>query len=196
MLKSLIEEKQSLRESLSDPKTWSTQVELSTFFDFHKNALDEKCVGLYKPLNDEITLDVGSANIKAVWPKIKDSKKSTMAFAKSDEFEASSFGIEEPTGESFIEVSADEIAVIFVPGLAFDYSGARLGRGKGFYDRYLSSFQGIKVGVCHWTRFLNKPIPVDYGHDIFMDWILTDRHLYKVNDLKTKSADKQIKEVS
>ena len=196
MLKSLFEEKQSLRESLSDPKTWSTQVKLSDFFDFHKNILDKKYVGLYKPLKDEITIDFGPAKIKSVWPKIKDSKKSTMTFAESDDFELSSCGFKEPAGESFIEVSADDIAVIFVPGLAFDYSGARLGRGRGFYDRYLSSFKGIKVGVCHWTRFLNKPIPVDYGHDVFMDWILTDRHLYKVNDLKEKGADKQIKEVS
>ena len=81
------------------------------------------------------------------------------------------------------------MSVVFVPGLAFDYKGARLGRGKGFYDRYLSSFKGVKVGVCHWTRFLTKPIPVDYGHDIFMDYILTDKHLDKVNSVSQQSNE-------
>lgn len=195
-MKSLIEEKQSLRESLSDPKTWSSKVKLSDFFDFHKDLLNKNFIGLYKPLKDEMAFDVGSDNINAVWPKIKDAQMNTMLFAESNDFQVSNYGFQEPSSDSFIEVPKSDIKVIFVPGLAFDYSGARLGRGKGFYDRYLSSFDGLKVGVCHWTRFLNKPIPVDHGHDVFMDWILTDRHLYRVNNLKMKSAEQQIKEVS
>ena len=44
------------------------------------------------------------------------------------------FGIEEPLGE---EVDPVQIDIMIVPGVAFDASGHRLGRGKGYYDRFL-----------------------------------------------------------
>jgi 5-formyltetrahydrofolate cyclo-ligase len=36
-----------------------------------------------------------------------------------------------------------------VPGLAFDRKGGRIGRGKGFYDRSLKIFSGVKLGVAY-----------------------------------------------
>jgi len=36
-----------------------------------------------------------------------------------------------------------------VPGLSFDLQGYRLGFGKGYYDRFLSDFGGVTVGVCY-----------------------------------------------
>lgn len=40
-------------------------------------------------------------------------------------------------------------AICFVPGLVYDRAGYRVGYGKGFYDRYLSSFTGCKIGVVY-----------------------------------------------
>ncbi|MBE6266674.1 MAG: 5-formyltetrahydrofolate cyclo-ligase [Prevotella ruminicola] len=59
------------------------------------------------------------------------------------------FGIMEPVGE---ELLADEaIDVVLVPGMAFDGEGNRLGRGKGYYDRFLKSLTTPRpklIGVC------------------------------------------------
>ena len=167
----LIEEKKRLRGSLSDSRQAS--VRLSSFLELLD--LSAKPIGLYKPLKDEIQIDISTV-LKPAWPRIVD--QNLMLFSSSSEFRKSKLGFMEP--HKVCEVSKEDLEVIFVPGLAFDYKGARLGRGRGFYDRYLSDYEGIKVGVCHWTRFLNKPIPVD-GHDISMDWVLTDRHVFKVN---------------
>lgn len=57
------------------------------------------------------------------------------------------FGIGEPTGEEFTQL--DKVEMIVVPGVAFDKSNNRMGRGRGFYDRMLKSTpNAVKVGVA------------------------------------------------
>lgn len=79
------------------------------------------------------------------------------------------YGIPEPTPDAPV-ISAKEIVLILVPGLAFDAAGRRLGRGKGYYDRFLADFCGKTMGIC---GQLMQEIPVE-PHDITMDAIATD----------------------
>lgn len=65
-----------------------------------------------------------------------------------------------------------EISGFLVPGLAFDRKGFRLGRGKGYYDQYLASFKGIKVGVIPQTRLFPE-LPTD-AWDVRMDYLATE----------------------
>jgi len=62
-------------------------------------------------------------------------------------------------------------AVILVPGLAFDSSGRRLGRGRGYYDRFLAAHPDIyKIGVCF--DFQKVPeVPVD-AYDVAVDVVV------------------------
>ncbi|MCB0333334.1 MAG: 5-formyltetrahydrofolate cyclo-ligase [Bdellovibrionales bacterium] len=62
--------------------------------------------------------------------------------------------------------------VIIVPGLAFDMLGNRLGRGKGYYDRFLGRADmkhALPIGVF-WKLQLVERIPVE-SHDIPMKWL-------------------------
>jgi 5-formyltetrahydrofolate cyclo-ligase len=65
----------------------------------------------------------------------------------------------------------DKFDLILVPGMAFDLSGNRLGRGQGFYDRILAEVSGIKCGVCHNFQLLEN-IPTE-PHDAQVDFIFT-----------------------
>lgn len=82
------------------------------------------------------------------------------------EMRSGKYGIQEPTTSA---VAQKEIDMILVPGLCFDTTGARLGRGKGFYDRLLTQISGFKCGVC-WkdTCLFNRLIPVEF-HDARVD---------------------------
>jgi len=59
-----------------------------------------------------------------------------------------------------------------VPGLAFSASGARLGRGKGYYDRLLGHSQDLIIGVC-WDCQLISGIPV-LAHDVAVHFVVTE----------------------
>ena len=67
--------------------------------------------------------------------------------------------------------------VLIVPGLAFSTSKNRLGRGRGFYDRYLSQFKGIKIGVC-FSEQVFESIPTD-EFDQNMNYLVTEKKIYK-----------------
>lgn len=79
------------------------------------------------------------------------------------------------------KLSAKEIApkIIIVPGLGFTSDGARLGRGKGFYDRYLEDSSVIKIGIGFEMQ-IEQDIPTD-PHDVRMDFVVTDQKIYKIN---------------
>jgi 5-formyltetrahydrofolate cyclo-ligase len=63
---------------------------------------------------------------------------------------------------------------MIVPGVAFDSEGHRLGRGKGFYDSYLSSPHAAriyKIGVCFPWQLVESVLTEP--HDIQMDEVIT-----------------------
>lgn len=75
-------------------------------------------------------------------------------------------GILEPTDDA-LAIHPSEIDFAIIPGVAFDPSGNRLGRGKGFYDRLLPSLDCFKVGVCQSWRIVPS-LPTDLW-DVPMD---------------------------
>lgn len=173
-------QKNELRKELKPVKA-SVPISISDFISL-LNPSPHSYLGLFKPMKDEPSLIDLPDSYNFVWPRITDETCGLMAFHSAEEFGLSKLGFEEPLPMANDKpIDAKDIFCVFVPGLAFDYRGVRLGRGKGFYDRYLKNYNGLKIGVCSKERFLNKPVPYIEGEDVNMDWILTDQHLYKVN---------------
>jgi 5-formyltetrahydrofolate cyclo-ligase len=79
-----------------------------------------------------------------------------------------SFGILEP--RKGIDFNNEVIDLAIIPGIAFDMSGNRLGRGKGYYDKLLKPESIYKVGVAFSFQILPK-VPVD-SFDIQMDIVI------------------------
>jgi len=80
------------------------------------------------------------------------------------------FGIREPRA-GCVEVALSRLDLILVPGVAFDSSGRRLGRGRGFYDRLLAEMSGLKCGVAFDEQIVGE-VPAG-AHDETMNFILT-----------------------
>jgi 5-formyltetrahydrofolate cyclo-ligase len=77
------------------------------------------------------------------------------------------------------QVAATDLDLIMVPGVAFDRTGARMGHGKGYYDKLLqhARFDAPLVALAFECQLFPE-IPTA-PHDIFMDMIITERAIYE-----------------
>lgn len=90
--------------------------------------------------------------------------------------EVNKWGIPEPTGG--IEIKAGDIEVVFVPLLAFDLHGHRVGYGKGYYDVFLSkcSKSVLKIGLSFFEA--ENEIPGIITSDVPLDYCVTPHKTY------------------
>jgi 5-formyltetrahydrofolate cyclo-ligase len=88
-------------------------------------------------------------------------------------------GLREPVEGMPVPVS--EIDLVIVPGLGFDPHGNRLGRGRGFYDRFLShrDSKGVSCGVAFESQVVES-IPSG-PHDIRVKMLVTDAKVRQFN---------------
>ena len=80
------------------------------------------------------------------------------------------FGVSEPRA-SCEPIPLDRFDLVLVPGVAFDWRGHRLGRGRGFYDRILAQASGVKCGVAYDFQLLEE-IPAE-PHDAPVNFVVT-----------------------
>lgn len=122
---------------------------------FQKISFEGKTFALYRPLSREVQIkdfeeELQKKRARLCYPRVTDSLQGKMEMIEcepSSRWKKGEFGIEEPVGDQV--VSPERLDFILVPGIAFTLDGKRMGRGKGFYDRYLSlAKKAVKIGVC------------------------------------------------
>ncbi|WP_298556660.1 5-formyltetrahydrofolate cyclo-ligase [uncultured Algibacter sp.] len=88
-----------------------------------------------------------------------------------------SYNIPEPVDG--IEITNDKVEVVFIPLLAFDKKGNRVGYGKGFYDRFLTNCnpETIKIGLSFFET--EDEISDVFNKDIRLDYCVTANTVYK-----------------
>lgn len=115
------------------------------------------------------------------------------------EVDPGAYGIPEPSGDAgtiFSPLESSEDTVVLVPGLAFDRKGNRIGRGKGYYDRFLSREDlrdAVRIGVL-WELQLVESLSAR-AHDIPVHyivheggWLLTQAGEERMNTTTTTTT--------
>jgi 5-formyltetrahydrofolate cyclo-ligase len=88
------------------------------------------------------------------------------------------FQIREPDA-ACPELELSRFDVILVPGVAFDCNGHRLGRGQGYYDRWLKDAPGATLcGVAFEEQWLTE-IPAE-EHDVIMHLVVTPTGFFRL----------------
>ncbi len=96
-----------------------------------------------------------------------------------DSLNCGSYSIMEPPESAPVwQNETGKHSVCIIPAMSYDKNGYRLGYGKGFYDRYLSSKSTTKIGVCY-TEFLSDNIPRG-RYDLAVDIIVTEKGIITV----------------
>jgi len=132
-------------------------------------------IGVFAPMKDEASCVALGKVYELAFPCLEENQ---MIFRKTRyrDLEASNdFGVTLLAPK--IDCEKVIPSVLVVPGLAFDREGNRLGRGKGFYDRYLEKFKGVKIGLCL-NEQIKDAVPCE-EHDVVMDYIITDEEGYR-----------------
>ena len=122
-----------------------------------------------EPATDEVLARWASTR-RVVLPRVEGDAMRFYA-CRPDALVFGAFGILAPQGER--PCPAGEIDLVVCPGVAFTADGRRLGRGRGYYDRYLGdpAFRGFRVGVCYAHQLVDD-LPVE-PHDVRMDRVIT-----------------------
>jgi 5-formyltetrahydrofolate cyclo-ligase len=178
----LQEAKQALRKDMASLKR---SYEKTTLLDLSvkiMSRLEEtelfqqaSCIALYHALPGEVQtadfIEKWYRHKRILLPVVKGNDLQLFIYTGKESLKNGAFGILEPSEDS--TVPKEDIDLVIVPGVAFDRQHNRLGRGKGFYDRLLSTLSAPKIGICYSFQ-LKEHIPTE-PFDKKMDLILTEK---------------------
>lgn len=200
-------DKQELRKEIRNRKRQFTQDQLGELslsaiskLRKHPKVMAAHTLLLYYSLPDEVNThewidELVAEGKRVLLPVVVNDKDMVIReYTGKHDLAEGSFHIMEPIGKLFPVEKYPEIEVAIIPGMSFDDTGHRLGRGKGYYDRFLTKLRGMevdksgtevdksdtedknlgtevyKIGVCFGFQKLQE-IPFE-SHDILMNEVI------------------------
>lgn len=172
--------KKELREHMSALESGDSAAVVQKLLQ-RKEIQDAKAVMVYAALQGEVSI---AALIKQLreqgktiaYPRIEEAR---MVACEAEEHDLVDhvYGVQQPHKDC---QEVGNIDVVLVPGVCFDAKRNRLGRGKGYYDKFLHNFTGHKIGVSFDNRVIES-IPVE-EHDERMDLVITEKGMVGVEN--------------
>lgn len=200
-------DKQELRKEIRNRKRQFSQDQLGELslsaiskLRKHPKVMAAHTLLLYYSLPDEVNThewidELVAEGKRVLLPVVVNDKDMVIReYTGKHDLAEGSFHIMEPIGKLFPEEKYPEIEVAIIPGMSFDDTGHRLGRGKGYYDRFLAKLRSTevdksgtevdksdtedknlgtevyKIGVCFGFQKLQE-IPFE-SHDILMNEVI------------------------
>jgi len=177
------------RKNLSSKESHDMSHEISQKIIRSKWIREHMNVGIYHPVNGEAnTLQLiefmWSINQQVFLPIIN---KKYLLFSRlnpDSKLKKNRFGIPEPSITREGQVSANDLDIAFVPLVAFDLNGFRIGMGSGYYDRTFEKKLKIKdtkspvlIGLAY--EFQKQECLNHQPWDVPLDMVVTELNTYK-----------------
>lgn len=185
----ITDQKKQIRTTISEAKkkfSIEKKIDLSINLFDHIEKLEQfkkaNTILLYYSLKDEVQTEFFIKKwhkIKRIILPVVDGDNLLLKEYNPEHIGRGYQSIIEPQQQQTIPVSEVEFAII--PGIAFDLQYNRLGRGKGFYDRFLSEVKSLIVGVCFEIQIVNK-IPIE-SFDRPMDLVVTENGIKQFKEI-------------
>ena len=181
-------EKAALRKHLLEKRD-ATSAELRDIASerIHENLknnpsfIDAKNIACYSPIGSEVNthdimLNILKQGKNLLLPRIIDDNIQFYIVPNLEKLEKGSFEIMEPKDSC---ERAKKIDCVLIPTVGASKLGVRLGYGKGYYDRFLSSTDAVKISLTY-SKQIVKSIPSD-SYDIKINWIVTENENIKIS---------------
>lgn len=162
----------ALKAKMSDKEKQSLSAEIMSRLEQNDHFQKSSTIVLYYALNDEVQtthfIDRWYKQKHILLPKVKSEELTLHPYTGQGSLSLGAFNIMEPNTPEY--KNYDKIDLVITPAIAFDKDGNRLGRGKGFYDRFfekLKDYNIYKIGVIFPCQLVEKvptedtDIPVD-----------------------------------
>ena len=181
-------QKAALRKHLLEKRdATSAELRVISSVKIHENLKkissysNSQNIACYFPIGSEvdtqqIMLNVLKQGKNLFLPRIVNSDIEFYIVSDLEKLEKGSFEIMEPKDSC---ERAKKIDCVLIPTVGVSKLGIRLGYGKGYYDRFLSSTDAVKISLTY-SKQIVKSIPND-SHDIKIDWIVTEDENIKIS---------------
>lgn len=142
-------------------------------------------VGVYLSFSTEPATDLFiryllQNDIEVVVPKVSNQDELAWFQYTGQGAKASVLGMPEPNEILHQQTTLDNVPLLFIPALAIDRLGNRLGRGKGYFDRELVQLKDTEVfAICFESEFLDS-IPAE-DHDRRVTGVVTELGVHELN---------------
>ena len=172
-------QKNQIRQTIRALKNQLSEVEKQKEADTVFSSIEQlqefktaKTILLYWSTSDELptqsSIEKWSIEKDIFLPSVASNELNIKEFTSTLKMKSGNLGIWEP---DTLQNYTGNIDLIIVPGVAFDFNKNRLGRGKGFYDRFLLKTNALKIGVGFNFQLMSV-IPTN-ENDIRMDKVFT-----------------------
>ncbi len=109
-------------------------------------------------------------------PVVRETEMLAAEIDPATSYKKGAFGLLEPLHFEPVD-QKNQFDLIIVPLLAFDNNLNRLGYGKGYYDKFLATQNGIKVGLAYESSLRADGLPTE-SHDVPLTHIITEERVY------------------
>jgi 5-formyltetrahydrofolate cyclo-ligase len=201
-LNAVADEKQDLRDILSEARSSLSAIRAAALSARVQRRLlcsdaylAAPKVVLYAPLGREVETGLIAADAlrarRQLYYPIADRTHRRIrlgAISNLGELRAGAFGILEPSAAGALEAEALGPALVCVPGIAFTAAGARLGRGGGYYDRFLAALpvEVVTAGLGYSFQLIDR-LP-EQAHDRRLDFMVTESAVYAASGTPSAAA--------